>query len=174
MITEKPGSEELRSVRLSRAEDGFTLIELLLVVIIIAILASMAIPTYLSTRRNAQDSAAITLVRNALTAVEGANIDYGDYRILDPASLSSIEPSIVWSLGSGPLVDPSVPTVTANITATADDRAVEFYPISATAFDIASKSESGNRFGIRVQTVGAAATDYIKVRVVDDAGVTGW
>ena len=55
-------------------QSGFTLIELLVVIIIIAILAGIAIPTYLGQREKAQDAAAVSLVRNALTVVESAHI----------------------------------------------------------------------------------------------------
>jgi len=94
--------------------------------------------------------------------------------MLDAASLTSIEPSIVWVIATSPLVDPSVPTVTSSLTASAASHRVEFYPVSTTTFDIASRSDSGNRFGIRMQTSGGAATDYVKVRVIDERGESGW
>jgi type IV pilus assembly protein PilA len=53
-----------------RIEDdkGFTLIELMVVVLIIAILLAVAIPTFLRVRRNAQDRAAQNTVSAALKA----------------------------------------------------------------------------------------------------------
>jgi type IV pilus assembly protein PilA len=58
-----------------KGEKGFTLIELLVVIIIIAILAAIAIPTFLGQRQKAQDAAAKSLIRNAMTAVETYYVD---------------------------------------------------------------------------------------------------
>jgi type IV pilus assembly protein PilA len=58
-------------------EDGFTLIELLVVVVILGILIAIAIPTYLSYRKSANDKAAQSDLRNAISTFEVCNSDAG-------------------------------------------------------------------------------------------------
>ena len=48
-------------------EGGFTLIELMVVVLIIAILLAIAIPTFLGAQNKAKDRAAQSNLRNTLT-----------------------------------------------------------------------------------------------------------
>ena len=51
-------------------ERGFTLIELMVVVLIIAILIAIAIPTFLGARERSQNRAAQSSLRNGLTAAK--------------------------------------------------------------------------------------------------------
>jgi len=62
--------------RLTRDERGFTLIELLVVVIILGILLGIAIPSYLTFRGRANNSAAKANVRAAVPGMEAYNVDH--------------------------------------------------------------------------------------------------
>jgi len=79
--------------RLERDEEGFTLIELMVVVLIIAILLAIAIPTFLGARARAQDRAAQSNLRNTLTAEKTFYTDAQAYSALS-SELKLIEPAI--------------------------------------------------------------------------------
>ena len=85
--------EQLRKRLEGRTEEGFTLIELMVVVLIIAILLAIAIPSFLGARGKAQDRAAQSNARNALTAEKTFYTDNQVYTV-DPTSMKGIEPSL--------------------------------------------------------------------------------
>src|SRR5437868_2133010 len=85
--------EQLRKRLEGRTEEGFTLIELMVVVLIIAILLAIAIPSFLGARGRAQDRAAQSNVRNALTAEKTYFTDNQTYTV-DATALKAIEPSL--------------------------------------------------------------------------------
>lgn len=60
-------------------EKGFTLIELLVVVAIIGILVAIAIPQFASYKKQANNSAAQSQVRNVAVAMESAYVTNGEY-----------------------------------------------------------------------------------------------
>jgi type IV pilus assembly protein PilA len=89
-----------------RNEKGFTLIELLVVMIILAILTAIAIPSYLSFRDRANNSAAGADLRAAIPSVEAFFSDNGHYTGMTSASLAasydqSINPSIIEVVSAG-------------------------------------------------------------------------
>lgn len=72
---------------------GFTLVEIMIVVAIIALLAAIAVPSYLSTKRTANESAAKSNVRTLSTAAETyATANNGSYPA-DAAALATYIPS---------------------------------------------------------------------------------
>jgi type IV pilus assembly protein PilA len=131
-------------------EGGFTLIELMVVVLIIAILIAIAIPTFLGARQKAQDRAAQSNLRNALTAAKTVYTDKQTYSV-DTVDLTPVEPSLTFQAASTQAREISVVKTTN----------------SATVFYAAAKSASGTCFYI-TDNVGSttpppAGTSYGKV-----------
>jgi type IV pilus assembly protein PilA len=122
-------------------EAGFTLIELMVVVLIIAILIAIAIPTFLGARQKAQDRAAQSNLRNALTAAKSVYTDKQTY-LLTTAELQAVEPSLTFQTAA---------SANANQISTPDAGT----PNTATAFYAAAESASGTCFYI-ADNVGAA------------------
>ncbi len=74
-------------------DSGFTLIELMVVVLIIAVLVAIAIPSFIGFRNRAQDRAAQSELRNVLLAEQAVWTDTGAYTAVE-ATLKTYEPSI--------------------------------------------------------------------------------
>ncbi|MDD3628570.1 MAG: type II secretion system protein GspG [Actinomycetota bacterium] len=65
--------------RLYSREEGFTLVELMIVIIILAILTAIAVPSYMVLRNRARVAAAQSEMKNIATALEMFNADYDRY-----------------------------------------------------------------------------------------------
>ena len=124
-------------------ERGFTLIELMVVVMIIAILVGIAIPAFLGARKRAQDTAAKSNLRNALSSATAIFSD--DQTYLDSAdmvtALTAEEPSLLFEINtsdSGTAKEISVLTDASTALGTTNDMVV-----------LASASKSGKCFFLR-------------------------
>ena len=86
----------LKRIREMKDQDGFTLIELMVVVLIIAILIAIAIPTFLGLRERAQNRSAQSDLRNALTAAKAYYTDNDTYDGFTATEGAAIEPALEW------------------------------------------------------------------------------
>jgi type IV pilus assembly protein PilA len=68
----------------------------MVVVLIIAILIAIAIPTFLGAQNKAKDRAAQSSLRNALTSAKVIYTDSSDYTTATPAALNGVEPSLTF------------------------------------------------------------------------------
>lgn len=88
---------------LARDERGFTLIELMIVVLIIAILLAISIPTFLGAQNRARDRSAQSDLRNAVTAAKTVSTDHAGLFLNDAdapigqGDMPDVEPAIAFS-----------------------------------------------------------------------------
>jgi type IV pilus assembly protein PilA len=148
--------------RLERDEDGFTLIELMVVVLIIAILLAIAIPTFLGARARAQNRAAQSNLRNTLTAEKTYYTDAQKYINDANGDIKGIEPAITYGAG---LAAPAVGTV--NI---ATDTSGAIVCLTATSASgkvyVLADEATGNKPGTYYGTAAVAACDAATVEAL--------
>ena len=169
-------------------DEGFTLIELMVVVLIIAILLAIAIPTFLGARERSQDRAAQSDIRNALAAEKVFFTDKEGYQTAtgddispteaaspDGDDLKEIEPQLTYIDWAG--ADNSDVTEDAiGVWASDAEGTPPVYTgdpadiVRAEMVCLAKKSKSGKYFFLVDIAKGASAgTYYYKVEVTDDA-----
>ena len=134
-------------------EEGFTLIELMVVVLIIAILLAIAIPPFLGARKRAQDRAAQSSLRNALTAAKTIYTDNSSYSTATDANLPAVEPSLTYK---GAAVA-STGQKDVSVSAAADTWAAAAKSDSGNCYWIKEVATAGTTFGSGATCTGTAA-----------------
>lgn len=115
-------------------QGGFTLIELMIVVLIVAILIGIAIPTFLGARTRSQDRAAQVDLRQSLLTAKAYYTDNQTY-VATAAQLNALEP-----------------TISFNATISSASQSVVGFTGTATVFTATKQSKSGNWFCISDST----------------------
>lgn len=136
-----------------RSTQGFTLVELLVVVAVTAILASIGIVTLLGSREKADDVAAKSLARNALSAAASIISDKGSFNGIDLETLRAEEPSLTWQVSHEPLitiVDSEHGKFSEGLGGLPTN-VVAFYGLGRECH-IVTRSKSGTLFGILMTT----------------------
>lgn len=83
------------------------MVELMIVVLIIGVLVSIALPSFLGTRERAQDKAAQSSARTALTAGRMNFANEGSYATVTLSELQASETSLGWLAGGVESTEPS-------------------------------------------------------------------
>ena len=135
------------------AEDGFTLSEMTVVVLLIALLISIAIPTFLGAKSRAEPRAAQTSLQIAFTEAKTVYADTDSYSRVSPGVLGPTEPELTFTLG------PSSGPKHVSVSATSD------------GVVLAARAANGSCFAVGDGTHGSGAV-YMNLGAVScDAGV---
>jgi type IV pilus assembly protein PilA len=144
-------------------EQGFTLIELMVVVLIIAILLAIAIPTFLGAKNTANARAAEANLRNALTA-ETSYFTNNNQVYGVSAGMSPLESALTWTdTAGGPANEPY-----ANNTVYIADTAAQVTAANTgNQTDLLAVGQDGKCYW--VQDVGGTVT-YAKIAAASGSG----
>ena len=137
------------------------------VVVVAAIIAVVAVLTaggaavvkqealVASTPNKAEDLAAQSLLRNAMTAIDAAFVESADYTTITQSTLQAMEPAIAWMPG-GTGASASPPAG-----AKALQNVVTWACTGRMTYEIGTWSASGVEFGVRVDKLGGGNTYYV-------------
>jgi len=138
--------QKLMERRRNENEKGFTLIELMVVVLIIAILIAIAIPTFLGARQRANNRAAQSSLRNALTAAKTIFTDNNDYSTATAGAVSAVEPSLTFVANTASSDGPK--TVSVKAKASGTEWVATVWSVSGNCYVIRDQSNGpGTSFG---------------------------
>jgi type IV pilus assembly protein PilA len=146
-----------RRLQGEQREGGFTLIELMVVVLIIAILIAIAIPTFLGARQRAQNRAAQSSLRNALTAAKTIYTDSQTYTSATPAAMLAVEPSLTYAAAA---VD-STGQNNVSVSGAGPIFAAAALSASGTCYWIKENTASGTTYGSDPSSANCSGTDAI-------------
>ncbi len=126
--------------RALKRDEGFTLIELMVVVMIIAVLIAIAIPSFLGFRKSAQDRSAQSEVRNVLLAEKAYWLDNGNYTET-AGDITAFEPNALLN------ADPALGTAIDLRDADADIVCVTRTAASGNSFSVWESASAGTYYG---------------------------
>ncbi len=92
-------------------EDGFSLVEVLVVLLVLAVLMGIGIPTFLGARERAQDRATQATLRHVLGVAKALRTETDSYALVDAAALQAVEGSVTFVNDPAPSTGPSVVSV---------------------------------------------------------------
>jgi len=174
----KRGKTELEG-----AEAGFTLIELMVVLLIMAILLAIAIPTFLGVKSGAQDRAIQSSLTNALISAKAGYASAGSYSTAATAEvsyLSSAEPNLTFQTGS--IATSSSNIISVNVASDGNQIVLVGYSQSnncwavsendnASSDSLLGDSTSGVRYNAWPESTGATCTAS---GTAAPTGAVGW
>ncbi len=123
-----------------KRDEGFTLIELMVVVMIIAVLIAIAIPSFLGFRKSAQDRSAQSEVRNVLLSEKAYWLDNGDYTET-AADITAFEPNAILN------ADPALGVAMDTRDVSADIVCLTRTAASGNSFSVWESSSGGTYYG---------------------------
>jgi prepilin-type N-terminal cleavage/methylation domain-containing protein len=102
-----------------KKQKGFTIVELLIVIVVIAILATLVIVTFTGIQRKARDSQRQTDINAVASHVEAFYAQYGYYPTLLDLQTASFQTSYLKGLDPQAMIDPKGTALAASTSATA-------------------------------------------------------
>ena len=145
--------------RLSK-DEGFTLIELMVVVLIIAILIAIAIPSFIGFRKNAQDRSAQSDVRSGLLAQKGYWTENSQVFTTTQADLTAFEPNL--------------PTLTMSLSAAGTAVCMQLVSVSGTFFAVREHAAAATEYGEHTATMVATCQNSGTAQTPGTWTTGGW